>query len=83
MVKLKDHLNFYKLAKNRTKSDTDYFKFESFQSKIVITSLKNKGISFNGVKVLDVGSGTGCIIFSYDFPMLEGILVLTRQFLGF
>ena len=59
MIKFNDYISFYKLAKNRAKSNIDYFKFENFQSNIVIKSLKNAGISFKGMKVLDLGSGTG------------------------
>ena len=59
MLKLKDYTDFYKIAKRRAKSSSDYFNFENFQSEIVIKSLKSKGVSFNGKRVLDVGSGTG------------------------
>ena len=59
MLKLKDYIDFYKIAKRRAKSSSDYFNFENFQSEIVIKSLKSKGVSFNGKRVLDVGSGTG------------------------
>jgi|TARA_Y100000310_G_scaffold56791_1_gene52101 ubiquinone/menaquinone biosynthesis C-methylase UbiE len=54
-----DHINFYKLARVRLKSHQNYVKFESFQAGIVIKFLKNKGISFKGKKVLDLGCGKG------------------------
>lgn len=59
MVRLKDYITFFKLAKDRMKSNCDYFKFESFQSSIIIKSLKEKGVSFKGRKVLDIGAGKG------------------------
>lgn len=59
MVNFKDFVEFYKLAKNRNKSNQDYFKFEAFQSEIVIKELKKKLIDFKGKKILDIGSGRG------------------------
>lgn len=59
MARLKDYVTFYKLAKNRGKSDSDYLRFENFQARIVIGALKNKGINFSGKSVLDIGGGRG------------------------
>jgi len=59
MTNFQDYINFYKLAKNRTKSNKDYLKFENFQAGIVLKYIKSKGIRFKGKKVLDLGSGRG------------------------
>jgi len=59
MANFKDYINFYKLAKNRRKSNSDYVKFENFQAGIVLNSLKNKGIALRGKNVLDIGGGRG------------------------
>lgn len=59
MATFKDYLTFYKLAKSRRKSNSNYIKFENFQAVIVVKSLKNKGIHFNGKSVLDIGGGRG------------------------
>src|SRR3989344_5938534 len=67
MVNFKDFVKFYKLAKNRNKSHQDYFKFEAFQSEIVIKELKKKWIDFKGKKVLDIGSGRG----GYSYKLFE------------
>lgn len=59
MAHFNDYVGFYKAAKHRDNSEEDYFRFESFQSEIVIKFLREKGISFKGLKVLDIGSGMG------------------------
>lgn len=66
MVSFQDYVDFYKLAKNRAKSNEEYIKFETFQSRIVIKSFRKKGISFKGKKILDLGSGRG----GYSYKLL-------------
>ena len=56
---LKDCINLYRLAKNRNKSEKNYFDFEKFQAEMVIGSLKRKNIRLKGAKALDIGSGRG------------------------
>ena len=55
----KDYTNFYRLAKGRGKSNSDYIKFENFQAHLVLRNLKSKGVTFNGKSVLDIGCGRG------------------------
>ena len=55
----KDYTNFYRLAKGRGKSNSDYVKFENFQAHLVLRKLKSKGVAFNGKSVLDIGCGRG------------------------
>lgn len=59
MVSFHDYAVFYRLAKNRIKSNKEYIKFEDFQSQIVMDSFRDKGIRFSGKRVLDVGCGRG------------------------
>lgn len=59
MIKLKDYISFYKLAKERLKSPRDYVKFENFQANLIIKYLKNKEISLKNKIVLDLGCGRG------------------------
>jgi len=67
MVSFQDYATFYKLARNRIKSNSEYIKFERFQSHLIIKYLKNKGINFRGKKVLDIGSGRG----GYSLSLVE------------
>ena len=55
----KDFTNFYRLAKGRGKSNSDYVKFENFQAHLVLRKLKSKGVTFYGKFVLDIGCGRG------------------------
>lgn len=55
----KDFTNFYRLAKGRGKSNSDYVKFENFQAHLVLRKLKSKGVTFYGKSVLDIGCGRG------------------------
>ena len=59
MANFNDYLDFYNVARSRNKSNEAYFKFENFQSWMVIKSLQGSGINFSGMKVLDIGSGMG------------------------
>jgi len=56
---VKDYIKLYKLAKSRNKSESDYFDFEKFQAEMVVKSLKRRGVTLKGAKVLDIGSGRG------------------------
>jgi len=62
----KEHIKLYKLAKNRNKSEGDYFNFEKHQAGMVVSSLKAKKIKLKGAKVLDIGSGRGGYTFALD-----------------
>lgn len=73
MVNFQDYIVFYKLARNRLKSNKEYIKFENFQSRIVMDSLKAKGIHLKGKKLLDVGCGRG----GYSQKFLEEGAYLT------
>jgi|TARA_B100002003_G_scaffold246867_1_gene277361 ubiquinone/menaquinone biosynthesis C-methylase UbiE len=61
----KEHIKLYKLARNRDKSEKDYFIFEKHQAEMVINPLKRK-IKFKGAKVLDIGSGRGGYSYALD-----------------
>lgn len=58
-MKIKESIQFYRLAKKRAFSQKDYLNFESFQANLVMKSLKKNGISVRGKKVLDLGAGRG------------------------
>lgn len=58
-MKLSEYTCFYKLARKRLASEEDYLKFQRYQGLLLMEFLKERGLSFRGARVLDLGSGIG------------------------
>lgn len=52
-------LEFFILARKRTKSDEDYVKFETFQVNQIIKSFQKNNLTFKNKKLLDIACGRG------------------------
>lgn len=54
---LHDYVELWRVARQRSRSEDNYRRFQSFQAKLLLRYLAEKGISVVGRRVLDLGSG--------------------------
>lgn len=58
-ITLSDWVQLLRLGRERSRSRSDYIRFQAFQSGLIVADLEKQGFSLAGRRVLDLGCGGG------------------------